>query len=121
MVFSIDASVYNDIFAFFKAEGIKAETIFRLTAIGAVQLGLMCFTFRFRFLTVPSVTFLIDVHYFDISSFQGHLLIYNCLVYILTKFCAFALLNQVAYKYLLKSTPELESTPYFWIVFIGAF
>jgi hypothetical protein len=57
MVFSIDASVYNDIFAFFKAEGIKAETIFRLTAIGAVQLGLMCFTFRLGFLLCQVLLF----------------------------------------------------------------
>jgi drug/metabolite transporter (DMT)-like permease len=49
------------IFCLLRLKGIKAETIFRLTAIGAVQLGLMyCFYFQsFRFLTVPEVLLLV--------------------------------------------------------------
>jgi hypothetical protein len=70
MVFSIDAYRYryNDIFAFLRLKGIKAETIFRLTAIGAVQLGLMyCFYFQsFRFLTVPEVLLLVCSHQFTL-------------------------------------------------------
>jgi drug/metabolite transporter (DMT)-like permease len=71
-------------FAFLRLKGIKAETIFRLTAIGAVQLGLMyCFYFQsFRFLTVPEVLLLVFTPIYitllnDILSKQfhkGHLL-----------------------------------------------
>jgi hypothetical protein len=68
MVFSIDAyGIFNDIFCLLRLKGIKAETIFRLTAIGAVQLGLMyCFYFQsFRFLTVPEVLLSVftNLHY----------------------------------------------------------
>lgn len=139
---------------FMRLKKIKAETILRLIGIGAVQLGLMyCFYFQsFRFLTVPEVllfsvftpiyiTLLNDIlskqfhkghlftaiiavlgaayiQYSSISEnvFLGFLIIQGA------NFC-FAV-GQVAYKYLLKSAPELESTPkhaVFGLFFIGAF
>jgi len=139
---------------FLRLKKIKAETIFRLTAIGAVQLGLMyCFYFQsFRFLSVPEVllfsvftpiyiTLLNDI--LSKQFHKGHLL--TALIAVLgaayiqyssisenvflgflitqgANFC-FAV-GQVAYKHLLKSTPELESTPkhtIFGFFFIGAF
>lgn len=139
---------------FLRLKKIKAETIFRLTAIGAVQLGLMyCFYFQsFRFLSVPEVllfsvftpiyiTLLNDI--LSKQFHKGHLL--TALIAVLgaayiqyssisenvflgflitqgANFC-FAV-GQVAYKHLLKSTPELESTPkhtIFGLFFIGAF
>jgi drug/metabolite transporter (DMT)-like permease len=56
------------IFCLLRLKEIKAETIFRLTAIGAVQLGLMyCFYFQsFRFLTVPEVLLLVYSHQFTL-------------------------------------------------------
>ena len=139
---------------FLRLKKIKAETIFRLTAIGAVQLGLMyCFYFQsFRFLTVPEVllfsvftpiyiTLLNDI--LSKQFHKGHLLTASIAVlgaayiqyssisenvflgFIITQGAnlCFAV-GQVAYKYLLKSTPELESTPkhtIFGLFFIGAF
>lgn len=139
---------------FLRLKKIKAETILRLTAIGAVQLGLMyCFYFQsFRFLSVPEVllfsvftpiyiTLLNDI--LSKQFHKGHLL--TALIAVLgaayiqyssisenvflgflitqgANFC-FAV-GQVAYKHLLKSTPELESTPkhtIFGLFFIGAF
>ena len=139
---------------FLKLKEIKEEVIFKIIAIGSVQLGLMyCFYFQsFRFLTVPEVllfsvftplyiTLLNDllykrfhkVHlltafiavigavYIQYSSlsenvFLGFLIVQGA------NLC-FAL-GQVAYKYLLGSTPELESTPkhtIFGLFFLGAF
>ena len=139
---------------FLKLKEIKAATISRLIAIGSVQLGLMyCFYFQsFRFLTVPEVllfsvltpiyiTLLNDIlskrfhkehlltaliavlgaayiQYASISEnvFLGFLIVQGA------NLC-FAV-GQVAYKYLLKTSPELESTPMytiFGLFFIGAF
>lgn len=139
---------------FLRLKNMKAETIFRLTAIGAVQLGFMyCFYFQsFRFLTVPEVllfsvftpiyiTLLNDIlskqfhkgqlltallavlgaayiQYSSISEnvFLGFLIVQGANI-------CFAV-GQVGYKYLLKSTPELESTPkhtVFGLFFMGAF
>lgn len=139
---------------FLKLQKIKAETIFKLTAIGAVQLGLMyCFYFQsFRFLTVPEVllfsvftpiyiTLLNDIlskqfqkwhlltaliavlgaAYIQYSSISENVFL-GFLITQGANFC-FAI-GQVAYKYLLKSTPELENTPkytIFGLFFMGAF
>lgn len=139
---------------FLKLKKIKAETIFKLTAIGAVQLGLMyCFYFQsFTFLTVPEVllfsvftpiyiTLLNDV--LSKKFHKGHLL--TALIAVLgaayiqyssvseNVFLGFLItqaanlcfaIGQVAYKYLLKSRPDLENTPkhtIFGLFFIGAF
>jgi carboxylate/amino acid/amine transporter len=139
---------------FLRLKEIKAETIFRLIAVGAVQLGLMyCFYFQsFRFLTVPEVllfSVLTPIYITllnDILSKRfhiGHLL--TALIAVLgaayiqyssiseNVFLGFLItqganlcfaVGQVAYKFLLKSTPELESTPkhtVFGLFFIGAF
>lgn len=139
---------------FLRLKKIKAETIFRLIAIGSVQLGLMyCFYFQsFRFLTVPEVllfSVLTPIYITllnDILSKQFHkehlltaLIAVLGAVYIQYSsinenvFLGFLItqganlcfaIGQVAYKYLLKSTPELESTPkhtIFGLFFIGAF
>ena len=139
---------------FLKLKGIKPKTILSLIGIGSVQLGFMyCFYFQsFRFLTVPEVllfsvftplyiTLLNDmlskrfhkgflltaliavlgavyIQYSSISEnvFLGFLITQGA------NLC-FAL-GQVAYKYLLKSTPELENKPkhtIFGLFFIGAF
>jgi carboxylate/amino acid/amine transporter len=139
---------------FLRLKGIKAETIFRLIAVGSVQLGLMyCFYFQsFRFLTVPEVllfsvltpiyiTLLNDIlskrfhkrhlltaliavlgaAYIQYSSISENVFL-GFLITQGANLC-FAV-GQVAYKYLLKSTPELESTPkhtIFGLFFIGAF
>jgi carboxylate/amino acid/amine transporter len=139
---------------FLRLKKIKAETIFRLIAVGAVQLGLMyCFYFQsFRFLTVPEVllfsvftpiyiTLLNDI--LSKQFHKGHLI--TALIAVLgaayiqyssiseNVFLGFLItqganlcfaVGQVAYKYLLKSTPELESTSkhtIFGLFFIGAF
>lgn len=139
---------------FLRLKEIKAETIFKLIAIGSVQLGLMyCFYFQsFRFLTVPEVllfsvltpiyiTLLNDI--LSKKFHKRHLL--TALIAVLgaayiqyssineNVFLGFLIaqganlcfaVGQVAYKYLLKSTPELESTPkhtIFGLFFIGAF
>lgn len=139
---------------FLRLKKIKAETIFRLTAIGAVQLGLMyCFYFQsFRFLSVPEVllfsvftpiyiTLLNDI--LSKQFHKGHLLTALIAVigaayiqyssisenvflgFLITQGANFCFaVGQVAYKHLLKSTPELESTPkhtIFGLFFIGAF
>ena len=139
---------------FLQLKEFKAKTIFSLIAVGAVQLGIMyCFYFQsFRFLTVPEVllfsvfTPLYITLLNDILSkrfHKGHLL--TALIAVLgaayiqyssisenimlgflitqgANLC-FAV-GQVAYKYLLKSTPELDRTPkhtIFGLFFIGAF
>ena len=139
---------------FLRLKEIKAETIFSLIAVGSVQLGLMyCFYFQsFRFLTVPEVllfsvftpiyiTLLNDVlskrfhkghlftaliavlgaAYIQYSSISENVL----LGFMITQGAnlCFAI-GQVAYKYVLKSTPELNDTPkhtLFGLFFIGAF
>ena len=139
---------------FLRLKNMKAETIFRLTAIGAVQLGFMyCFYFQsFRFLTVPEVLlFSVFTPIYiallnDILSKQFHkaqlltaLLAVLGAAYIQYSsisenvFLGFLIVQganicfavgQVGYKYLLKSTPELESTPkhtVFGLFFMGAF
>lgn len=139
---------------FLRLKGIKTETIFKLIAIGSVQLGLMyCSYFQsFRFLTVPEVllfsvftplyiTLLNDilskrfhkVHlltaliavlgaaYIQYSSISEHVFL-GFLIIQCSNIC-FAI-GQVAYKYLLKSTPELQTKPkhtIFGLFFIGAF
>ncbi|NIJ45272.1 carboxylate/amino acid/amine transporter [Wenyingzhuangia heitensis] len=139
---------------FLKLKKLKTETIFRLIAIGSVQLGLMyCFYFQsFRFLTVPEVllfsvltpiyiTVLNDIlskqfhkthlftaliavlgaAYIQYSSISKHVFL-GFLITQGANLC-FAL-GQVAYKYLLKSTPELQTKPkhtIFGLFFIGAF
>ena len=139
---------------FLRLKEIKPATIFSLIAVGSVQLGLMyCFYFQsFRFLTVPEVllfsvltpiyiTLLNDI--LSKRFHKGHLL--TALIAVLgaayiqyssisenvilgflitqgANLC-FAV-GQVAYKYLLKSTTELESIPkhtIFGLFFIGAF
>lgn len=139
---------------FLRLNKLKKETIFKLTAIGAVQLGLMyCFYFQsFKFLTVPEVllfsvftpiyiTLLNDIlskqfhkgylltaliavlgaAYIQYSSISEHVVL-GFLITQGANLC-FAV-GQVAYKHLLKSTPELQSTPkhsIFGLFFIGAF
>ena len=139
---------------FLKLKKIKPKTIFKLVAIGAVQLGLMyCFYFQsFKFLTVPEVllfsvftpiyiTLLNDIlskqfhkgylltaliavlgaAYIQYSSISEHVVL-GFLITQGANLC-FAV-GQVAYKHLLKSTPELQSTPkhsIFGLFFIGAF
>ena len=139
---------------FLKLKGIQAKTIFRLIAIGSIQLGIMyCFYFQaFNFLTVPEVllfsvftpiyiTLLNDI--LSKKFHKGHLL--SALIAVLgaayiqytsisehvmfgffitqgANLC-FAV-GQVAYKYLLESTPNLANTPkytIFGLFFIGAF
>mgnify|MGYP006088103637 FL=1 len=139
---------------FLRLKEIKAAIIFRLIAVGSVQLGLMyCFYFQsFRFLTVPEVllfsvltpiyiTLLNDI--LSRRFHKGHLM--NTLIAVLgatyiqyssiseNVFLGFLItqganlcfaVGQVAYKYIIKSTPELESTPkhtIFGLFFIGAF
>ena len=139
---------------FLKLKEIKVATIFSLIAVGSVQLGLMyCFYFQsFRFLTVPEVllfSVLTPIYITLLSDLlskrfhKGHLL--TALIAVLgaayiqyssisenvilgflitqgANLC-FAV-GQVAYKYLLKSTPELERTPkhtIFGLFFLGAF
>ena len=139
---------------FLKLKKIKPEIIFKLIAIGAVQLGLMyCFYFQsFKFLTVPEVllfsvftpiyiTLLNDIlskqfhkgylltaliavlgaAYIQYSSISEHVVL-GFLITQGANLC-FAV-GQVAYKHLLKSTPDLQSTPkhsIFGLFFIGAF
>ncbi|WP_281847058.1 EamA family transporter [Olleya namhaensis] len=139
---------------FLRLNKLKKETIFKLTAIGAVQLGLMyCFYFQsFNYLTVPEVllfsvftpiyiTLLNDIlsrqfhkgflltaliavlgaAYIQYSSISENV-VFGFLITQGANLC-FAV-GQVAYKYLLKSTPELERTPkhtIFGLFFIGAF
>ncbi|MBL7561098.1 EamA family transporter [Olleya sp. YSTF-M6] len=139
---------------FLKLKGIKTETIIKLIGIGSVQLGLMyCFYFQsFNFLTVPEVllfsvltpiyiTLLNDilikrfnkVHlftallavlgaaYIQYSSISEHVFL-GFLITQGANLC-FAI-GQVTYKYLLKSTPELQTKPkhtIFGLFFIGAF
>jgi len=139
---------------FLRLKGIKIDTIIKLIAIGAVQLGLMyCFYYQsFLYLTVPEVllfsvftpiyiTLLNDIlskkfhrtnllttlvavlgaAYIQYSSISEHVL----LGFMITQGAnlCFAI-GQVGYKYLLKSTPELEKQPkhsIFGLFFIGAF
>ncbi|QXP59707.1 EamA family transporter [Olleya sp. HaHaR_3_96] len=139
---------------FLRLKKIKAETIFKLTAIGAVQLGLMyCFYFQsFNYLAVPEVllfsvftpiyiTLLNDIlskqfhkgylltaliavlgaAYIQYSSISENVVL-GFLITQGANLC-FAV-GQVAYKYVLKSTPELKNTPkhtIFGLFFIGAF
>ena len=139
---------------FLRLTKLKKETIFKLTAIGAVQLGLMyCFYFQsFNYLTVPEVllfsvftpiyiTLLNDIlskqfhkgylltaliavlgaAYIQYSSISENVVL-GFLITQGANLC-FAV-GQVAYKYVLKSTPELERTPkhtIFGLFFIGAF
>lgn len=139
---------------FLRLKNIKTGIIFRLIAVGSVQLGLMyCFYFQsFNFLTVPEVllfsvltpiyiTLLNDI--LSKRFHKGHLL--SALIAVLgaayiqyssiseNVFLGFLItqganlcfaVGQVAYKYLLKSRPELESIPkhaIFGLFFIGAF
>ncbi|AUC23823.1 EamA family transporter [Polaribacter sejongensis] len=139
---------------FLRLKEIKASTILKLIAIGSVQLGLMyCFYFQsFQFLTVPEVllfsvltpiyiTLLNDI--LSKRFHKRHLL--TALIAVLgaayiqyssineNVFLGFMItqganlcfaVGQVAYKHLLKATPELESTPkhtIFGLFFIGAF
>jgi carboxylate/amino acid/amine transporter len=139
---------------FLRLKKIKVETILRLIAVGSIQLGLMyCFYFQsFRFLTVPEVlrfsvwtpiyiTLLNDI--LSKRFHKGHLI--TALIAVLgaayiqyssiseNVFLGFLItqganlcfaVGQVAYKYLLKTTPELQSTPkhtIFGLFFIGAF
>ncbi|AUC77323.1 EamA family transporter [Olleya sp. Bg11-27] len=139
---------------FLRLNKIKAETIFKLTAIGAVQLGLMyCFYFQsFNYLTVPEVllfsvftpiyiTLLNDIlskqfhkgylltaliavlgaAYIQYSSISENVVL-GFLITQGANLC-FAV-GQVAYKYVLRSTPQLKNTPkhtIFGLFFIGAF
>ncbi|OAD44974.1 EamA family transporter [Polaribacter atrinae] len=139
---------------FLRLKKIKATTIYKLIAIGSVQLGLMyCFYFQsFRFLTVPEVllfsvltpiyiTLLNDI--LSKRFHKRHLL--TALIAVLgaayiqyssineNVFLGFIIIQganlcfavgQIAYKYVLKSTPELKNTPkhtIFGLFFIGAF
>lgn len=139
---------------YLRVEEIKLATIFKLIAIGSVQLGLMyCFYFQsFRFLTVPEVllfsvltpiyiTLLNDI----LSKRFRKVYLLNALIAVLGAiyiqyssvseniFLGFLItqganlcfaFGQVAYKYLLKSEPELESRPMqtiFGLFFVGAF
>ncbi|QXP68419.1 EamA family transporter [Polaribacter sp. AHE13PA] len=139
---------------FLKLKKIKVATIYKLIAIGSVQLGLMyCFYFQsFRFLTVPEVllfSVLTPIYITLLNDFlskkfhKRHLL--TALIAVLgaayiqyssiseNVFLGFMItqganlcfaVGQIAYKYLLKSTPELKSTPkhtIFGLFFIGAF
>jgi carboxylate/amino acid/amine transporter len=139
---------------FLKLKGIKPKTILSLIGVGSVQLGFMyCFYFQsFRFLTVPEVllfsvfTPLYITLLNDMLSKRFHkeflltaLIAVLAAVYIQYSsisenvFLGFLItqganlcfaLGQVAYKYLLKSTPELENKPkhtIFGLFFIGAF
>jgi drug/metabolite transporter (DMT)-like permease len=145
---------YNNILPFLRLRKIKVETILRLIAVGSIQLGLMnCFYFQsFRLLTVPEVllfsvltpiyiTLLNDI--LSKRFHKGHL--FTALIAVLgaayiqyssiieNVFLGFLItqganlcfaVGQVAYKYLLKTTPELQSTPkhtIFGLFFIGAF
>jgi carboxylate/amino acid/amine transporter len=139
---------------FLRLKKIKTATILKLIVIGSVQLGLMyCFYFQsFNFLTVPEVllfsvftpiyiTLLNDilnkrfhkVHiltaliavlgaaYIQYSSINENVFL-GFLITQGANIC-FAV-GQVAYKHLLKSSPELENTPkhsIFGLFFIGAF
>ena len=139
---------------FLRLKKIKADIILKLIGIGSVQLGLMyCFYFQsFLFLTVPEVllfsvltpiyiTLLNDI--LSKRFHKRHLL--TALIAVLgaayiqyssiseNVFLGFMItqganlcfaVGQVAYKYLLKSAPELENTPkhtIFGLFFIGAF
>ncbi|WP_165733643.1 EamA family transporter [Polaribacter sp. 20A6] len=139
---------------FLRLKKIKADTILKLIGIGSLQLGLMyCFYFQsFQFLTVPEVllfsvltpiyiTLLNDI--LSKRFHKRHLL--TALIAVLgaayiqyssineNVFLGFMItqganlcfaVGQVAYKHLLKATPELESTPkhtIFGLFFIGAF
>ncbi|WP_166383001.1 EamA family transporter [Polaribacter sp. 11A2H] len=139
---------------FLRLKKIKADIILKLIGIGSVQLGLMyCFYFQsFQFLTVPEVllfsvltpiyiTLLNDI--LSKRFHKRHLL--TALIAVLgaayiqyssiseNVFLGFMItqganlcfaVGQVAYKYLLKSAPELENTPkhtIFGLFFIGAF
>lgn len=139
---------------FLRLKKIKAATILKLIAIGSVQLGLMyCFYFQsFNFLTVPEVllfsvfTPIYITLISDILSKRFHkehlltaLIAVLGAVYIQYSsinenvFLGFLItqganicfaVGQVAYKHLLKSSPELEKTPkhtIFGLFFIGAF
>ncbi|WP_179375716.1 EamA family transporter [Winogradskyella wichelsiae] len=139
---------------FLRLKDIKRETIVKLIGIGSIQLGLMyCSYFQsFNFLTVPEVllfsvltpiyiTLLNDiltkrfhsVHlftaliavlgaaYIQYSSVSEHVVL-GFLITQGANLC-FAI-GQVAYKSVLKSTPELQNTPkytIFGLFFIGAF
>ena len=139
---------------FLRLKKIKTATILKLIVIGSVQLGLMyCFYFQsFNFLTVPEVllfsvftpiyiTLLNDI--LNKQFHKVHLL--TALIAVLgaayiqyssineNVFLGFLItqganicfaVGQVAYKHLLKSSPELENTPkhsIFGLFFIGAF
>lgn len=139
---------------FLKLKEIKSETIFKLIVIGSVQLGIMyCFYFQsFRFISVPEVllfSVLTPIYITVLNDMlnkrfhKGHLL--TALLAVLGAayiqyssisehvFVGFMIVQganicfatgQVAYKHLVKSTPELESKPMhtiFGLFFIGAF
>ncbi|MCL4170075.1 UNVERIFIED_CONTAM: hypothetical protein GTU68_063720, partial [Idotea baltica] len=139
---------------FLRLKNIKPETILSLIAVGSVQLGLMyCFYFQsFRFLTVPEVllfSVLTPIYITllnDILSKRFHkVYLLTALIAVLgaayiqyssiseNVFLGFLItqganlcfaIGQVTYKYLLKSTPEIKSTPehtIFGLFFIGAF
>lgn len=126
---------------FLKLKGFKADTIVKLIAIGAVQLGLMyCFYFQsFSYLTVPEVllfsvftpiyiTLLNDVlsKRFHRANLLTTLIAVMGAAYIQYSsisenvFLGFMItqganlcfaIGQVSYKHLLKSTPELKDRP----------
>lgn len=126
---------------FLKLKGFKTNTIVKLIAIGAVQLGLMyCFYFQsFSYLTVPEVllfsvftpiyiTLLNDVlsKRFHRANLLTTLIAVLGAAYIQYSsisenvFLGFMItqganlcfaIGQVSYKYLLKSTPELKGRP----------
>ena len=139
---------------FLKLKKIKADTILKLTGIGSVQLGVMyCFYFQsFQFLTVPEVllfSVLTPIYITllnDILSKQFHKRhLLTALIAVLgaayiqyssineNVFLGFMItqganicfaVGQIAYKHLLKATPELKNTPkytIFGLFFIGAF
>ncbi|MBU2997921.1 EamA family transporter [Cellulophaga baltica] len=139
---------------FLKLKDIKTETILKLMAIGSVQLGLMyCFYFQsFKYITVPEVllfSVLTPIYITllnDMLSKQFHKVhLLTALIAVLGAayiqytsiseqvFLGFMItqganicfaIGQVAYKYLLQSTPEIQKKPkhtIFGLFFIGAF
>ena len=126
---------------FLKLNKIKRETIFKLIAIGSVQLGLMyCFYFQsFRFLTVPEVllfsvltpiyiTLLDDIlckRFHKVHLLTASIAVMGAayiqyssinenvfLGFLITQGANLCFaIGQVAYKRVLKSTQELENTP----------
>ena len=139
---------------FLRLKKIKADTILKLIGIGSVQLGLMyCFYFQsFQFLTVPEVllfSVLTPIYITllnDVLSKQFHKrhLLTTLIAVLGAAYIQYSSINenvflgfmitqganicfavgQIAYKHLLKATPELKHTPkhtIFGLFFIGAF